>query len=99
MADTPNAPQTGKSANFDFSPNRLTADDYKLIMAQREEFVKQQLQASNEFMYQHYTRLLRAVEKSYERATKANIILERKQRREETKQRREALKGQKQARR
>lgn len=99
MADTPSNAQAGKSANFDFSPNRLTADDYKLILAQREEFVKLQLNASNEFMYQHYTRLLRVVEKSYERATKANIILERKQRREESKQRRETLKAQKQPRR
>jgi hypothetical protein len=97
LADTP-TPSPGKTEGFDFSPNHLTAEDYKVILAQREEFVKQQLAASNEFMYQHYTRLIRAVEKSYERATKANIVLERKQRRTETNRRREALKGQKQAR-
>jgi hypothetical protein len=80
--------------SFDFSPNRLSGDDYLTIKAERDEFAQKQLAAGNEFMYQHYTRLLREADRSYERAAKANIILERKQRREEAKQRRDALKGQ-----
>ena len=88
MADTPNITE------FDFAPGRISGDDYQIIATEREDFVKKQLAAGNEFMYQHYARLLREVEKSYERATKANIVLERKQRREESKKRREQLKAQ-----
>ncbi len=90
MADAPTPNITG----FDFAPGRISGDDYQTIAAEREDFVKKQLAVGNEFMYQHYTRLLREVEKSYERATKANIVLERKQRREESKKRREQLKAQ-----
>ena len=92
MADTPTTP-AGRTAGFDFSPNRITGDDYLTIKAEREDFLKKQLAAANEFMYQHYARLLRELDNSYERATKANIALEKKQRREEVKQRHEALKG------
>lgn len=88
MADTPNITE------FDFAPGRIGGDDYQTITAEREDFVKKQLAAGNEFMYQHYARLLREVEKSYERATKANIVLERKQRRDEAKKRRDSLKAQ-----
>jgi hypothetical protein len=93
MADTPNA-QTGKTAGFDFSPNRITGDDYLTVKAEREEVQKKQLQAANEFMFQHYARLLRELDKSYARATEANITLEKKQRRDEAKKRHETLKGQ-----
>jgi uncharacterized phage-like protein YoqJ len=87
MADQP----TG-AEGFTFSPNTITAQDYQTVVTEREEAAKKQLAASNEFMYQHYARLLKALDISYERATKANITLEKKQRREEAKQKREALK-------
>lgn len=88
MADTPDI------TRFDFAPGRISGDDYQTIAAEREDLVKKQLATGNEFMYQHYARLLREVEKSYERATKANIVLERKQRRDEAKKRRDSLKAQ-----
>ena len=93
MADTPTT-TSGKTTVYDPSPSRISAEDYTTIKAEREEFQKKQLNAGNEFMYQHYTRILRQMDRSYERATKANIQLEKKQRREEAKQRHEALKGQ-----
>ena len=98
MTDTPTTTQTGhKTTIFDLSPNRISSDDYLTIKAEREEMQKKQLQAGNEFMYQHYARLLRELDKSYERATKANIVLEKKQRRDEAKQRHDTLKGQQSA--
>lgn len=53
--------------------------------------MKKQLAANNEFTFQHYARLLRDMDISYERATRANVVLERKARREEAKKWREAL--------
>lgn len=97
MADTPTTPG-GKTTVFDASPNRISGEDYLTIKAEREEVVKKQLQAGNEFMYQHYARLLREMDKSYARATHANITLEKKQRRDEAKKRHETLKSQQAAR-
>ena len=97
MADQPTTKGTGTqadSATFNPSATTITAQDYQTVKSDLENFKRLQLSASNEFMYQHYARLIRAVEVSYERATKANIVLERKQRRAESKQRREALKKQ-----
>lgn len=93
MADTP-TPTTRKTVIFDPSPTRISGDDYLAIKAERDEITRKQQAASNEFMYQHYARLLRELDKSYERATKANIILEKKQRRDEAKQRHQTLKSQ-----
>jgi uncharacterized phage-like protein YoqJ len=87
MADTN---QTNEK--FNFSPNTISAADYTTIKAERDDLLKKQLAANNEFMFQHYARLLREIDKSYERATKANIILERKVRREEAKKKRDGLK-------
>ena len=89
MADTTTT-STAKTTVYDPSPTRITGDDYFTIKAEREDFLKKQLAAGNEFMYQHYARLLRELDKSYERATQANITLEKKQRREEARQRHEA---------
>lgn len=93
MADIPPS-SSAKTTVFDASPHRITGSDYLTIKAEREELQQKQLQAGNEFMYQHYARLLREMDKSYERATRANIILEKKQRHEEAKKRHEALKSQ-----
>lgn len=90
MADTNAAPSSGTPYNF--SPSTITSEDYLTIKTEREELLKKQLAATNEFMYQHYARLLRMVDVSYERATKANIVLERKARRQQAKQVREKLK-------
>jgi uncharacterized phage-like protein YoqJ len=79
------------TANFNFSPNTISGQDYLTIKAEREEFQKKQLDANNEFMFQHYARLLRVLDVSYERATKANIVLERKERRAQAKSKRQAL--------
>ena len=88
MADTPNTNQP-----YTFSKNTISGTDYQTVKTEREEFAKKQLAASNEFMFQHYARLLRAADASYERAAKANIVLERKARREEGKKKRETLKA------
>jgi uncharacterized phage-like protein YoqJ len=84
-------PQTPQTGGFDFSPNTISSQDFQTIQAEREDFQNKQLHASNEFMFQHYARLLRMLDVSYERASKANIVLERKERRRQAKQRREAL--------
>lgn len=83
------------NAKYSFSTNTISAEDYKAVQAEREEIAKKQLAANNEFMFQHYARLLRALDVSWERVTKANVILERKTRREEAKKRRESLRTRK----
>jgi uncharacterized phage-like protein YoqJ len=92
------AEQTSTKPNstvvFNSSPNALSAEDFKTITTEREELVRKQLQAGNEFMHQHYERLIKAIDISYERASKANLILERRQRRATAKQRKESLRGQ-----
>ncbi|EFH90690.1 hypothetical protein [Ktedonobacter racemifer] len=93
MADT-TATNTN-AAKYDFSTSTISAEDYKAVQAEREEFAKKQLAANNEFMFQHYARLLRDMDVSWERVTKANVILERKQRRAQAKQRRESLRTRK----
>lgn len=93
MADNNTANAT--SAKYNFSTNTISAEDYRAVQAEREEFAKKQLAANNEFMFQHYARLLRDMDVSWERVTKANVILERKQRRAQAKQRRESLRTRK----
>lgn len=88
---TPNA----TSAKYSFSTSTISAEDYNAVKAEREEIARKQLAANNEFMFQHYARLLRALDVSWERVTKANVILERKTRREEAKKRRESLRTRK----
>jgi hypothetical protein len=78
---------------FDPNPNRISAASYQVIRDEREAFQHKQLDADCEFMYQHYERLLRALEVSFERATNANLRLERQERRKGAKERREALRG------
>jgi prophage DNA circulation protein len=92
MADQ-TTPKPNTTAVFNTSPNALSAEDYKTITQEREELVRKQLAASNEFMHQHYERLIKAADVSYERASKANLILERRQRRETAKQRKESLRA------
>jgi hypothetical protein len=93
MADAPK-PTGNPNAAYNPSPNALSTQDYQTIQAEREDLVKKQLAAPNEFMHLHYERLLRTIEVSFERATKANLILERKQRRATAKQRKESFQKQ-----
>ena len=81
------------SQAYDANPNRISANDFTAIREEREAFQQKQVAASGEFMYQHYERILRAMEISFERATNANLRLERSERRKAAKERREALRG------
>ena len=77
----------------------ISGEEYTAIMNERAE-LKKKLDAAaegSEFLTNHYTRLLRACEVSYERASNANIILERQQQRAELKVKKEALKAKKKA--
>lgn len=78
---------------FDPNPNRISAANYEAIRQEREAFKQKQLDADCEFVYQHYERILHAIEVSFERATNANLRLERQERRKAAKERREALRG------
>ena len=78
---------------FDPNPNRISAANYETIRQERETFKQKQLDADCEFLYQHYERILHAIEVSFERATNANLRLERQERRKVAKERREALRG------
>ncbi len=75
---------------YNFSPSTISGQDYQTIKAEREGLLKKQLAASHEFMYQHYVWSLRAIDVSYERAPKVNIMLERKSRRDEAKKKKQA---------
>jgi hypothetical protein len=86
------ADATTTQEKYVFSPNTITAADYQTIKAEREEMVKKQQQAGNEFMFQHYARLLRQMDLSYDKATRANIRLETRTRREEAKKKRDTFK-------
>jgi hypothetical protein len=90
MADT-QKPATPTTTTFNTSPNALSAADFQTITTEREGLITQQLAASNEFMHQHYERLIKAADISFERASKANLILERRQRRATAKERKETL--------
>lgn len=89
MAESASSPS---SQRYNFSPGTITGQDYQTIKSERDSFMQKQHAATNEFMFQHYARLLRALDVSYERATKAHIVLERKGRREEAKKKRDSLK-------
>lgn len=90
MADQ-QTPKPNTTTVFNASPNALSAADFQTITQEREELVRKQLQSGNEFMHQHYERLIKAADVSYERAAKANLILERRQRRATAKERKETL--------
>lgn len=94
MADPQKPAIPATTTAFNVSPNALSAADFQTITTEREELVRKQLAASNEFMHQHYERLIKAIDVSYERAHHANLILERRQRRATAKVRKETLKSQ-----
>ncbi|HLI09362.1 MAG TPA: hypothetical protein VKV40_22560 [Ktedonobacteraceae bacterium] len=72
----------------------ITLEDYDTIHKEKEQFQQLLLQARGEFMYQHYNRLLRALEVSLERAAKVKVRLERQERRKVAKEHHEQLQQQ-----
>jgi hypothetical protein len=72
----------------------ITQEDYDTIHKEKEQFEQLLLQARGEFMYQHYNRILRAIDVSLERAAKAKVRLERKERRQKAKEHHEQLQQQ-----
>lgn len=92
MADP--TPKTQTTSTFNFSANSISPADYQKVKDQLESFKRDQLGADNEFMYQHFGRLIRAAKESYERAAKANVVWEDKQHRAEAKKRKESLRSQ-----
>lgn len=82
--------QTADYQPYDGS-TAITLEDYDTIHKEKEEFEKLLLQARGEFMYQHYNRLLRSIEVSLERAAKAKVRLERKERRQKAKEHHDQL--------
>ena len=84
---------TATAEKYNFSPNTITPQDYQTITAEREELVKKQLAANNEFLYQHYARLLRMMDLSYAKATHAHVKLESQARREQAKKKHERMKA------
>lgn len=100
MTQTPRSPspqpgqtgQPGHDLGFDFS-NSITPEEYQTIQKEKEDFQKKQLAARGEFMFQHYERLLQAVETSLVRASTAVVKLEKKQRRQQARARKEELRA------
>jgi hypothetical protein len=93
MADTTTPQATQQKYNFSSSPSALTPEDYQTIQKEREDIEQKLLGANNEFMFQHYTRLARAMDATLEKTAKAKVILDKKERRAKAKQRRDALKA------
>jgi hypothetical protein len=89
MAD--NAKQT-TGEKYNFSSSAITPQDYQTVQAEKEEFEKKQLAANNEFMFQHYARILRAMDVTAEKVAKAKVILDKKERRVRAKQKRDSFK-------
>ena len=70
------------TGGFDPNPNHLTTAEYQQLEAEKKDFTQKQLDAGSEFMWQHYNRILRLIDKSLERGIKAQLIAERKERKE-----------------
>lgn len=64
----------------------ITLEDYDTIHQEKEQFEQLLLQASGEFMYQHYNRILRSIDVSLERAAQAKVKLEQRERRQKAKE-------------
>lgn len=63
------------------SSTAITLEDYDTLHKEKEQFEQLLLGARGEFMYQHYNRILRAIDVSLERAAKVKVKLERQERR------------------
>ena len=74
---------TTPAGGFNPNPNQLTTAEYQLIVKEKEELTQKQLDAGCEFMWQHYDRLLRVIDKTLERGTRANLAAERRVRKEQ----------------
>ncbi len=95
MTQTSPTGQTGglpRDLEFDFS-NHLTPEEYQVLQKEKEDFQKKQLAARGEFMFQHYERVLQAIEMSLVRASMAVAKLEKKVRRQQARKRKEELRA------
>jgi hypothetical protein len=78
-------------AGYDPNPNRITVEEYQQIMKEKEELTQKQLDANCEFMWQHYNRMLRALDQTIERGAHINQLAERRVRKEQAKAKRAAV--------
>jgi len=69
----------------------ITADEYKTLLSERADLIAKRDAAQSEFMYQHYRRMLDVMDKDYEKATRLNIQMEKREDREKSKTKREQL--------
>ena len=82
---------TGTNAGgFNPKPNQISTAEYQVLVKEKEELTQKQLDAGCEFMWQHYDRLLRVIDKTLERGTRANLVAERRARKEQADAKREA---------
>lgn len=91
MADNkiPNA--EAKRLGFNLNPTQLTQEEYDAIKAEHQEFLRKQEQASCEFMWQHYKRILRDLDKSIARGSQAVIVAQRQNRQSTNTNRKQAI--------
>ena len=89
------AEAANKSTNHGFNPkpNEISTEEYQVIVAEQQTFEQKQLDAGSEFMWQHYNRLLRTIDESLARATRANLAAKRKERKEKALTKRQPSSG------
>ncbi len=73
------------------STQAITAQEYQALLNERNDLITKRDAADSEFMYQHYRRMLDVMDKDYERATRLNIQMEKREDREKGKVKREEL--------
>lgn len=93
MADPKQTGPKAPSVGYNPKPNQITATHYQQVVKEKEELTQKQLDADCEFMWQYYNRLLLVVDKTLERASKANAIIERRSRKEQAEAKRAAAKS------
>lgn len=73
-------------------PNQsITAQEYQALLSERNDLISKRDAADSEFMYQHYRRMLDVMDKDYEKATRLNILMEKREDREKSKTKRDQL--------
>ncbi len=69
----------------------ITAQEYQALLTERNDLIAKRDAADSEFMYQHYRRMLDVMDADYEKATRLNIQMEKREDREKSKAKREQL--------
>ncbi len=91
------APAAGSATlGFDFSM-RITPANYATLEKERDEINARQLEAPNEFMFQHYNRLLREINESLLKASGVKVALDKKAQRVEAQKRRAEIQSAREA--